>query len=94
MLTILAAAVLFVTVCSAAQAQTTKPNLGLVMWSAFSCATYADLSKNEPEQKRLFNIGYAESSWKVSRARRFRNPSSAKRRLASSFGLVVGASTS
>jgi hypothetical protein len=50
--------VLFFTMSGAAQAQTKKPNLGLVMWSACSCATYAELSGNEPEQKRLFNIGY------------------------------------
>jgi len=30
-----------------------------VMWSAFSCATYAELSGDESEQKRLFNLGYA-----------------------------------
>jgi hypothetical protein len=33
-------------------------NLGRVMWSAFECATYADLSGDEDEQKRLFKVGY------------------------------------
>jgi hypothetical protein len=35
-----------------------KPNLALVMWSAFSCATYAEISGNKPEQERLFEVGY------------------------------------
>ena len=36
----------------------TRPNQGLLMWSAFSCATYAEHAGNEREQKRLFDIGY------------------------------------
>ena len=35
-----------------------RPNLGRVMWSAFACAAYAELSGDEREQKRLFDIGY------------------------------------
>jgi len=35
-----------------------KPNLGRVMWAAFSCATYAEMSGDKREQERLFNIGY------------------------------------
>ena len=41
-----------------AEGQDKRPNQGLLMWSAFSCATYAELSGNEREQKRLFDIGY------------------------------------
>lgn len=42
------------------QAQTTKqsPNLGRLMWAAFVCSTYAELSHNQPEQKRLFTVGF------------------------------------
>lgn len=35
-----------------------KSNLGRLTWSAFLCATYAELSGDGPEQKRLFDIGY------------------------------------
>ena len=35
-----------------------KPNLARVMWSAFSCATYAEMSGNKREQERLFEVGY------------------------------------
>ena len=45
---------------SSALAQTTdveKAGLGRTMWSAFQCATYAELSKDEKEQGRLFLIG-------------------------------------
>lgn len=35
------------------------PNLGSIMWSAFSCAVYAEITSNADEQKRLFEIGYA-----------------------------------
>jgi hypothetical protein len=43
----------------AAKPQDDRPNLGLVMWSSFSCATYAELSSDEKEQKRLFTVGYS-----------------------------------
>ena len=33
------------------------PNLGRVMWSAFQCSNYAELSSNPGEQARLFNVG-------------------------------------
>jgi hypothetical protein len=42
-----------------AEGQDKRPNPGLVMWSAFKCATYAELSGDEREQKRLFDIGYS-----------------------------------
>ena len=42
----------------AAEGQDKRPNQGLLMWSAFSCATYAKLSGDERAQKRLFDIGY------------------------------------
>lgn len=35
-----------------------KPNPALVMWSAFTCATYAEISGNRQEQQRLFEVGY------------------------------------
>jgi hypothetical protein len=35
----------------------TKPNLGRVMWSAFSCGIYAEMSGNISEQERLFEVG-------------------------------------
>lgn len=35
-----------------------KPNLARVMWSAFSCATYAEMSGNKHDQARLFEVGY------------------------------------
>jgi len=35
-----------------------KPNIAHVMWSAFSCAAYAEMSGNKQEQERLFKIGY------------------------------------
>lgn len=35
-----------------------KPNPALLMWSAFSCATYAEISGNKQEQERLFEVGY------------------------------------
>lgn len=35
-----------------------KSNLSRVMWSAFSCATYAEMSGNKREQERLFEVGY------------------------------------
>jgi hypothetical protein len=36
-----------------------RPNLGLVMWSSFSCASFAELSSDKKEQKRLFTVGYS-----------------------------------
>jgi hypothetical protein len=45
---------------SPALAQTTeveKARLARTMWSAFQCATYAELSKDQKEQERLFLIG-------------------------------------
>lgn len=36
-----------------------QENLGRKMWSAFQCATYAELSGDEDEQARLFDVGYA-----------------------------------
>jgi len=42
----------------AALAQDKEANLGLLMWSAFKCATYAELFGNKDEQARLFNVGY------------------------------------
>ena len=50
---------MLVTVRAAAKPQDDRPNLGLVMWSSFSCATYAELSSDEKEQKRLFTVGYS-----------------------------------
>lgn len=41
----------------ATEAQAKRPNPGLVVWSAFSCATFAELSGDVPEQKRLFDLG-------------------------------------
>lgn len=35
-----------------------KANIARVMWSAFSCATFAGLSGNNKEQERLFELGY------------------------------------
>ena len=35
-----------------------KPNLGRVMWSAFSCAAYAEMSGNIKEQERLFEVAF------------------------------------
>lgn len=35
-----------------------NPNRALVMWSAFSCATYAEMSGNKKEQERLFEAGF------------------------------------
>lgn len=36
----------------------TKPNTARLMWSAFSCATFAELSGDRKEQERLFELGY------------------------------------
>lgn len=35
-----------------------KANTARVMWSAFSCATFAGMSGDEKEQERLFELGY------------------------------------
>ncbi|MDT8429372.1 MAG: hypothetical protein RQ757_11455 [Pseudomonadales bacterium] len=42
-----------------AQPEGDSPNRGRLMWSAFTCATFAELSGNEEEQTRLFAVGYA-----------------------------------
>jgi len=34
-----------------------KAQLGRIMWSAFQCSTYAELSENKNEQQRLFVVG-------------------------------------
>jgi hypothetical protein len=33
-------------------------NSARLMWSAFSCATFAEMSGDQSEQKRLFDLGY------------------------------------
>lgn len=35
-----------------------KANTARVMWSAFSCATFAEISGDKKEQERLFELGY------------------------------------
>jgi hypothetical protein len=40
------------------QASNRDINLGRVMWSAFPCATYAEMSEDLAEQERLFEVGY------------------------------------
>lgn len=35
-----------------------EPNIARVMWTAFSCATFAEMSGNSQEQERLFNLGF------------------------------------
>lgn len=39
-------------------AQDQEVNLGRLTWSAFTCATYAEMSGDNEEQQRLFTIGY------------------------------------
>lgn len=34
-----------------------KATLARVMWGAFQCSTFAEMSKNEKEQTRLFSVG-------------------------------------
>ena len=34
-----------------------KAQLGRIMWSAFQCSTFAELSENKNEQERLFLVG-------------------------------------
>ena len=34
-----------------------KARLGLVLWSAFQCSTFAEMSGNKQEQARLFEVG-------------------------------------
>ncbi len=48
-----------VAMMQAALAQTAveKARLSRTMWSAFECSVYADLSGNEMEQARLFDLG-------------------------------------
>jgi hypothetical protein len=53
-----AIAVLLIAMWGVTEPQENKPNFGLVMWSAFSCATYAELAKDTHEQQRLVNLGY------------------------------------
>jgi hypothetical protein len=46
--------------CSSALAQTGNPEkarLGLIMWAAFQCALFAELSGNKNEQERLVMVG-------------------------------------
>lgn len=60
-----AAAIILVGMQITAYASETKPNLGRLMWSAFECATYAELAGtkelagNKNEQARLFQLGYS-----------------------------------
>jgi hypothetical protein len=49
---------LFITV---AQANESEINRGLLAWSAFQCATFAELSENIEEQERLFKLGFKTS---------------------------------
>ena len=35
-----------------------KPNHARIMWSAFSCSTFAEMSGNTSERERLFKVGY------------------------------------
>lgn len=55
---VLSLASIFVVIGADGQPAAKTPNLGRVMWSAFSCAAYAEMAGDESEQKRLFNIGY------------------------------------
>ena len=41
----------------AAGAADEKAALARAMWSAFQCSTFAEMSKNEKEQMRLFSVG-------------------------------------
>lgn len=43
---------------TSAQQQIDQTNRGRLLWSAFACATYAELSGKMEEQQRLFEIGY------------------------------------
>ena len=43
---------------SVAEPQVASVNRAVLTWSVFSCATYAELSGDAVEQKRLFEIGY------------------------------------
>jgi hypothetical protein len=53
------ACIIFLASLSIANAQTAveKAKLARTMWSAFQCGTYAEMSGNEEEQSRLFNLG-------------------------------------
>ena len=44
---------------SQAQPTDQSPDSGRLMWAAFVCSTYAELSHDQPEQERLFAVGYA-----------------------------------
>lgn len=43
---------------SSTNAENDTPHLGQMMWSAFKCATYAELAGDQGEQVRLFALGY------------------------------------
>lgn len=45
--------------CSMALANDDKVNLGRLAWTAFQCASYAEMASLKEEQARLFQIGYA-----------------------------------
>lgn len=59
LIVITAALVLLVGAAGKTRAWAQPRNLGLVMWSAFTCSQLAEMSNNEHEQERLFQIGYA-----------------------------------
>jgi hypothetical protein len=40
-----------------AQTPTEKARTGRIVWSAFQCATYAEMAGNPKEQSRLFDLG-------------------------------------
>ncbi len=50
--------IISINIHSTVYAKDEETNLGRLMWSAFSCATYAELSGSKDEQARLFLIGY------------------------------------
>jgi len=62
--TIATAASLLCCVQGTALSNSPKPRLGFLMWSAFQCATYAEMAGNKEipgnkaEQRRLFQVGY------------------------------------
>lgn len=50
--------IIFLSAVSSASAQTAveKAKLARIMWSAFQCGTYAEMSGNSKEQSRLFDL--------------------------------------
>jgi hypothetical protein len=42
-----------------AQQKNDQPNRGRLVWSAFECSTYAEMSRKKDDQLRLFKLGYA-----------------------------------